>query len=569
MMCMKIINRIFTSMVVLVLITSCVDLNYTEVTTNDEDWIYKSPLYGIQQLVTSVYARIPNGFDKNYEGGSGSTLAAATDEADCAISTSSVHRFYNGGWSPNNPFSFTWENSYKAIAEANTFLEKLDKIDLSAYQHNSDYEAMKTKFELFEYEVRFLRAYFYFELVRAYGDVPFALKSLTNAEANSLIQTPAVVVFDWIIEEMDLIAGYLPISHTTELSKEVGRANRLMCLALKARTQLYKASPLFNTANRNEWWLEAARSNYEVIRRAAMWGVSLDEYNKVWGANNGDGVEVIFASKQGSFNSWEVFNYPVGVENGTSGMCPTQTLVDAYEYEDDARSFGERFSQSTINLMTDRPYDKIDPRFNLTIVRNGDLWPNYNTRPIETFEGGVNAQPLLNATQTGYYLKKYCDANVNISTNNATTTPHAWVLMRLGEFYLNFAEAMYHYYGDAEALGEFDLSANAAINALRNRADVQMPNWSGHFEGWQERYQRERMVELAFENQRFWDVRRWKQGEKSSDIGYAKLTKEFNGSVILTRHTSQRKWNDKYYFFPIPFSELNKNPNLRQNEGWN
>ena len=566
---MKILNKIYAAIIVLFCATSCVDLNYTEVTTNDEDWIFKSPLYGIQQLVTSVYARLPNGFDKNYEGGSGATLAAAADEADCAISTSSIHRFYNGGWSQNNPFSFTWENSYKAIAEANNFLENLDKIDLSAYQHNSDYEAMKTKFELFEYEVRFLRAYFYFELVRTYGNVPFTLKTLTNIEANSIVQTSGVAIFDWISEEMDLIAEFLPISHTTELSKEIGRATRPMCLALKARTLLYKASPLFNATNRQEWWLEAAQANYEVIKRSAPWGIKLDEYNKIWGANNGDGSEVIFASKQGSLNSWEKFNYPVGVENGNSGMCPTQNLVDAYEFQNDSRSFGECFPQSSINLMTQRPYDNIDPRFGMTVVKNGDLWPNYNTRPIETFEGGVNAQPLLNATQTGYYLKKYCDANVNISTNNATTTPHAWIMMRLGEFYLNFAEAMYNYYGDGQSVGEFDLSANDAINILRDREDVQMPHWDSNTNNWMERYRRERMVELAFENHRFWDIRRWKAGNDFTIISYAKITKEFNGSVILTRNNHQRRWDDKYYFFPIPFSELNKNPNLQQNAGWN
>ena len=142
-------------------------------------------------------------------------------------------------------------------------------------------------------------------------------------------------------------------------------------------------------------------------------------------------------------------------------------------------------------------------------------------------------------------------------------------MMRLGEFYLNFAEAMYNYYGDAEAIGEFDLNANAAINILRDRTDVQMPHWTESSADWMERYRRERMVELAFENHRFWDIRRWRLGDDCSGIGYAKLTKQFNGTVTLTRSTSQRKWDDKYYFFPIPFSELNKNPNLHQNAGWN
>lgn len=565
---MKFIKHISYLVLAAVCCSSCVDLDYTEVTSNDEEWVYQSPIYGIQQLVTSVYAHVPNGFDKNYEGGSGATLAAATDEADNAQSTSSVLRFYNGGWSPINPFDFTWTNSYRAIAEANNFLEKLDKIDLSAYQYNNEYEAMKAKFELFEYEVRFLRAFFYFELVRAYGDVPFTLKSLTNAEANVMKRTSAITIMDWIVEEMDAIAEYLPITFATELNTDIGRATRPMCLGLKARTLLYKASPLFNTTDDKSRWLAAAQANHDLISYATDWGISLGNYADLSGTNNADGVEIIFAAKQGRLDSWERYNYPVGVENGGSGMCPTQSLVDAYEYLDNEQAFGERFSGSTINLTTDAPYENIDPRFYATVVKNGDIWPNYNTAPIETFEGGLNASPLLNATQTGYYLRKYCDPNVNISTNNSTNAQHGWIIMRLGEFYLNYAEAMYHYYGDAETKGDFTLSANDAINILRSRADVNMPSWQGTPANWSERYERERMVELAFENHRFWDVRRWKQGQKFASIQIVTIHKAANGDIILTRGTKAREWDDKYYFFPIPFAELNKNTNLTQNAGW-
>lgn len=249
------IKNIFCAVIFSAFTVSCVNLDYTEVTTADEEWIYKSPMYGIQKLVYNIYARVPNGFEKNYEGGRGATLAAATDEAECALSYSSVHRFYNGGWNPNNPFSFTWSNSYAAIAEANTFHEKRDKINLDEYKNNLDFEAMKKKFELFEYEVRFLRAYFYFELVRAYGDVPFTLKTLTVEEANRIERTSAIAIMDWIAEELDAIVEYLPISFTDELSPETGRANRMMCLALKARTLLYKASPLFNNENNSGGWM--------------------------------------------------------------------------------------------------------------------------------------------------------------------------------------------------------------------------------------------------------------------------------------------------------------------------
>ena len=203
----------------------------------------------------------------------------------------------------------------------------------------------------------------------------------------------------------------------------------------------------------------------------------------------------------------------------------------------------------------------------MTVVKNGDLWPNYNTSPIEIFEGGLNASPLTNATQTGYYLKKYCDPNVNISTNNATETQHAWVLMRLGEFYLNYAEAMFNYYGDANAKGEFTMSANDAVNKILDREDVQMPHWTDNTD-WKARYERERMVELAFEDHRFWDIRRWKQGDSQKQVKVVRLNKNQNGDVLMTRSTLNRGWNDKFYFFPIPFSELNKNSTLTQNPGW-
>lgn len=564
---MKTIYRLLIMAAMPALLAGCVDLDYSEVTTNDEQWVYQSPVYGIERLVTSVYARIPNGIDKNFEGGAGSTYAAACDEADCALSNSNVRKFYNGGWNPINPFAYTWENSYKAIAEANNFLEKLDKIDLSAYENNNDFQAMKNKFELFEYEVRFLRAYFYFELVRAYGDVPFTLKSLTNEEANQLSRTSAITVMDWIVDEMNQIAEFLPVTYATELNTDIGRATRPMCLALKAKTLLYKASPLYNETGNKEWWLAAARASHDLLVRAEGWGLKLDKYANLWGPANGDGSEVIFAAKQGALNSWEHYNYPVGVENGQSGMCPTQTLVDAYEYQNSSETFGSRHSESVINFSLSDPYEGLDPRFAMTVVKNGDLWPNYNTNPIEIFEGGLNASPLTNATQTGYYLKKYCDPNVNISTNDATTTPHAWIIMRLGEFYLNYAEAMYNYYGDANVKGDFTLSANDAVNAILDREDVMMPHWNGN-DRWLERYERERMVELAFEDHRFWDIRRWKKGEQQKEIQVINLNKDANGNIILKRSTISRGWNNKFYFFPIPFSELNKNKNLTQNPGW-
>jgi hypothetical protein len=137
-------------------------------------------------------------------------------------------------------------------------------------------------------------------------------------------------------------------------------------------------------------------------------------------------------------------------------------------------------------------------------------------------------------------------------------------VFRLAEFYLDYAEAVFNATGSAND-PTFGMTANDAINVLRNRADIQMPKFTEDGAEWVTRYERERMVELAFENQRFWDVRRWKKGAE-----YFKTiqTATINSSLMLTRSTITRQWNDKFNFYPIPQSELIKNPNLTQNPGW-
>lgn len=203
-------------------------------------------------------------------------------------------------------------------------------------------------------------------------------------------------------------------------------------------------------------------------------------------------------------------------------------------------------------------------------MKNGDLWPSNSVQQIviETYQGGFNGSPKYGATPTGYYLKKFVDGSCVTTANNPTVTRHNWIVMRLAEFYLNYAEAMYNYYGDADATGEFGMSANQAVNVLRNRPDIMMPEFSGSTD-FEERYMRERMVELAFEGHRFWDVRRWKKGgEFFNKIEIANFRLDSNSELILNRTTKSRMWDDKYNLYPIPQSEIQKNRNLTQNPNW-
>ena len=556
------LDRICLFILACLLPAACVDLNYSEENTRDEEWTYEYFENGIKNMVFDVYAQV---YNNEFESNSAYFLAGATDEAQYALETGAVNNYVNGGWSAANPYSRTWSKCYTAIADANMFLEKLAQADITSWQYNPDYRNWVQQLELFPYEVRFLRAYFYFELFRSYGDVPLVTTTLTNAEANTITRTPADEIVKFIVEEIDEIAPYLPVSYVTEVNSEVGRATRGAALALKARTLLYAASPLFNPTNDRSRWAAAAEACKVILDNAATWGLKLSAYGSLWGHDAFYNPELIFGLGRGEFNSFEMANYPVGVENGSSGNCPTQTLVDQYEFQEGGQTFGERYPGS-IDLNAGDPYEGLDPRFALTVVKNGDEWPTNGSqkKAIETFNGGFNASPKYGATPTGYYLKKYVDGACVTTADNQTTRRHTWILFRLGEIYLDYAEAVFNATGSAKD-ATFGMTANEAINKLRNRPDIQMPEFTEDGEAWVARYERERMVELAFENHRFWDVRRWKKGPQ-----YFRTIQVANISagLQLTRATVSRQWDDKYYFYPIPQSELKKNPNLTQNAGW-
>ena len=273
----------------------------------------------------------------------------------------------------------------------------------------------------------------------------------------------------------------------------------------------------------------------------------------------------IFGIGRNASNSFEMANYPIGVENGSSGNCPTQSFVDQYEYQADGVTFGERNS-GTIDLNAGDPYEGLDPRFALTVVKNGDEWPSNGSQKkvIETFAGGFNASPKYGATPTGYYLKKYVDGSCVTTADNQVTRRHTWIVFRFAEVYLNYAEAVYNATGSADD-ATYGMTANEAINVLRTRADIAMPEFTEDGEAWVERYERERLVELAFENHRFWDVRRWM---KADEYFKSVQVADISASKKLTRTTVSRQWDDKYYLYPIPQTEVKKNPNLGQNPGW-
>jgi hypothetical protein len=330
---------------------------------------------------------------------------------------------------------------------------------------------------------------------------------------------------------------------------ETGRANNLAVLALKARAALYYASPLFNPSNDKERWHQAALANKELIDACKDRGMKLTaDYGSLFQKDNWQNTEeCIFVRRIiSSNNNFEKYNFPIGLENAGGGNCPTQNLVEAYEPG--------------------------DIRLAATVAMNGEQWPN---DVLETYVGGANGQPITFATPTGYYLKKYVNKSLTIGASNPTTERHHWVTFRLGEFYLNYAEAMLNYTGSGYATETgLNMTAAAAVNTVRTRA--KLGNIAADLSASQfaERLENERFVELAFEGHRFYDLRRWKKaGEaKYRTIKSMYITKNADGTfneTVQSDATTRSYWDDKMYLFPIAQSEILKSKgNLTQNPGW-
>lgn len=551
------------------------EMDYHEYNNYDEDFV-KLNFGNVGGLITNIYSDL----DTDFGSYSGAVLGAATDEAEYAYSGGAIETFYNGTWSPVNTPAGAWSSCYRAISNCNLYLERFTGLTFPELEMNADYKPQMYRYNNYRYEVRCLRAYYYFLLVRQYGDVPFSDHVLTADESNALPRTPAQDIFDYIIAECDavkdsIIADYANLPADVALpaeSPETGRVNRLTVLALKARAALYAASPLFNPTGDKELWHRAALANKELLDAADAAKMKLiDDYAKLWTKNNYKDAtsEIIFGRRADRESSgMETSNFPAGLENCKGGNCPTQNLMDAYEMAD-----GKPWDQSAFYDPAN-PYANRDPRLAATIAVNGETgWPAWNEAPLETFQGGANGEPVNGGTPTGYYLKKYCQGDIDPRSNSTNKSAyHTWITFRLGEFYLNYAEAVFRYLGSADATSaEFPLSAREAASRTRARKSVNMPPFPtgmSNDEFWT-KYKNERMVELAFEGHRFWDVRRWKEADKYfRSITEMKITRQADGTFAYTRKEVARQWDDKMYFFPIPQADKLKNPNLGQNPGW-
>lgn len=529
---------------------SCKHLEYDEgVGYKKEDmFAYFARTKGI---LTNVYSYLPSDFGSF----DGSMRDGGTDDAEYVWNTSVIHKYNNGSWSSISTIDDVWGRYYSGIRAAHIFLENHQK-DFENIKWNADYQQIMDQYKYYPYEARFLRAFFYFELIKRYKNVPLITRSYHLEEINNLEQAPFDTVVNFILSECDAIEDKLPNTFTAVPEKETGRITKGAVMALRSRLLLYAASPLHNPGNNRDKWVAAALAAKKLIDFAAT--TNLYQLVNEQSVNNLNSKELILERRQGNSNTFEALNFPIGYEGGKSGLNPSQNLVDAFEMKEGGR-FNWNNPDHVNNIYN---LNRRDPRLFKTVIVNGSTWKN---RVVETFIGGKNGLPQNGATKTGYYLKKYLVESISLDPNNTTTGPHTWVLFRFAEIFLNYSEALYEAYGNVNYTdANFTLSPLAAINRVRLRAT--MPNLVP--DNFREQIRNERRVELAFEDHRFWDIRRWKIGDQLTDLYGVAIVKTGSSYTYTRQLVDKRVWNNRMYLYPIADTELFKNKALKQNADW-
>jgi hypothetical protein len=510
----------------------------------------------VDRFLSNTYGTLPNGFNRrdqqpiNADWSRGMTaFAMATDEAEANNLAGSTHTL-NQGVLPNT-WAYAedvWIQNYGVIRKANTLLGKIDAVPGD--------ENIKKRMKG---EAQFLRAFCYEELVKCYGGVPLILKAGTPDEAIVPRNTYDECI-NQIIKDCNEAAAALPLTYG---ASDRGRATKVAALALKARTLLYYASPLNNTANSITRWQDAAKAAKDVMAFGPPPGsgdyglypdyyrLFLDDFNK----------ETIFArlfqnpgpNIAGDRAKWYM-SVP-GVNDGAwGGFSPSQNLVDAYEMKN-----GKLITDQSSGYNLQSPYTNRDSRLDKSVLHQGSKYKAGII--IETYRGGnTNNTNRLDSSKTGYGLLKTVDTSRYGAAGNADND---WIFIRYAEVLLNYAEAQ------NEATGP-DASVLDAINQIRARSG--QPALAGLSQAeLRERIRNERRVELSFEEHRFFDVRRWKLGSVyfNAPLYKVSITKDASGNLIY----SYPKWEDRTYqeyqnLMPIPQSEIDRNAKLTQNPGY-
>lgn len=531
------------------------------------------------QFLTRVYDDIGFSADpKRF--GSSNGIYAIGDEVEGSTQAATAYNviFQTGSVSALNIPTDAWETSYANIRRVNVFLSHIATTSLSA--------SLQTRLTG---EARFLRAWYYFILIKHYAGVPLigdAVYTATDAIPGK--RNTFAECVSYIESECNAAANLLPLQQN---GLDYGRITKGACLALKSRLLLYAASPLFNGRAEMDGvlgyptfdasrWSKAAQAARDVINltQDSLVDVPAPATNPT-GYKAGYGFQRVFVTRKnpeyilaamaGSNRTLEAIWDPPS-RTGSGSANPYQELVDAFgtingkPITTDIKSAGNPLGYDAAN-----PYVNRDPRFNWSIVFNESQRLNVSktVSNILTYTGAAqDGEPI---TKTGYYLRKMLDDNT-IASSTSGTTERVFPLIRYAEILLNYAEA-------SNEAGDIT-SAYTQLKVIRKRAGI-LPGADSQYglatglskDDMRTVIQNERRVELAIEEHRYWDVRRWKIAENIANkplhgvaIIKTGTTYTYTPTTIRTPVFVAPKW----YLWPIPQAEVNKSADLQQNPGW-
>jgi starch-binding outer membrane protein, SusD/RagB family len=564
-------SKIFiTGIILFLLIGGCKKLDQEVITTLTYDQVIKSYDY-VRYLNAGIYTNLMNGF---LYVGDAAMLASATDEAEHTLETATVQKFNVGAWNAFDNPDNVWSNYFVAIRRANVFLASADSVNLDIYKFDPT-PAQQTvwvtrvaELKRMKYEARFLRAYFYFELIKRYGGVPILTSAgpITGDNSDVTRNTLAECI-QFISDECDSTAAKLPLTYP---AADLGRATKGAAMALKSRLLLYSASDLWNSpsswapgyanpelisvnGDRTAKWLAAANAAKAVIDLAGTSYALGSNYGSLFGSGTFNNAEIIFRRGNSNSNTFELANTPIGYDLGQSGTTPSGNLVDDYEVKVNATTAVPFDWTNPIHAAN--PYAPVgtsgrDPRLAFTVLLNNAV---IKGRAVQAYLGGLDGKPTDRATKTGYYLNKYNNTSLTLLTGQ--TSNHSWIIFRLAEMYLNYAEAL-----NEASPGDPDIKIY--VDKVRQRASVVMPVLPGGLSQEQMRaaIRHERRIEFAFEDHRAWDVRRWMLGDSYFNVPLkgVSIIKNTDGTFTYQPvNVENRVFQSKMYFYPIPQSELN------------
>lgn len=545
----------------------------------------------VEKYLANVYSYLPDPADPY------ANFTPVSDEGDFVWTSIGANAINTGNWGPTSIPYDRYSYYYKGIRAATVYINSVEKcVECEGVTPGIN---LRTKAE-----ARALRAYYYFLLLRQYGPIVL-LPTIIPVDASNAETTKPRNSYDecvkYIVDELDLASKDLPTVTTNVI--DYGRVDKRTAMAMKARVLLYAASPLFNGNNQdfadfknadgkalitnafdiNKWKLaaDAAKAVIDLMPNGL--------YKKMDASGNFDpfasyrdvfidrwNTEIIWARPSSGTNNWTVHAAPRQMK-GWNGLGVTQQMVDAYHMANGKRidEAGSGYVETGLSS-TDTKYTKAldwnmylnrEPRFYVSILYNHDTWvfTGASGTPIQLYATGASGKNgSHDHTESGYLLTKFVSPNSDVPNNRYTT--QSWVYFRLAEMYLNYAEALNEYSPTNADVAKY-------VNLVRERAGIPALPAGLSQADMRERIRHERRIELAFEEHRLFDVRRWKiaestQGGPMYGMNVSKGT-SFTDTEFYQRTVFEtRVFEKKHYFWPIPQSEIDRNKQMIQNPGW-